>query len=470
MNIQLTLAARYLRGRKLRTALTTLAIFFGVLVLFGMNTLLPAFTRAFQGNILAAAGQVDATVTLKTGDAFDAAVADRVAGVEGVRAVSRLLDRTINLPVDYLDNDPALPDPATALSLVGLDVAQATALHAYQVSDGRFLEAGDTDATVISRSLAELLGLGVGDGLTLPTPTGEQTLTIVGLLPPRTQLGDEEVLVTLPQAQAMLAMPGLINAVETNFEPVNEAERAAVEDAILAELGDTFQLGALSSNIELLANLTVAQGIFTLLGVLALLMGGFIIFNTFRTVVTERRRDIGMLRTLGASRRTILGTFLAEGLIQGVVGTALGLLGGYGLGWLGVTALAPLMSRMIHLDIGAPVVSPALVIGSVIVGVGVRLVSGMSSSWPMRNTLSRLMPLAAAMRSAGTSYLTAIEPNVSPWATTCTTCTGAGVPGVSVTPAVASAVASDAAESDGAAVSIGSGVAVAVAVAGGASA
>ena len=44
MNLQLTLAFRYLRGRKLRTMLTTLAIVFGVLVIFGMNTLIPAFT------------------------------------------------------------------------------------------------------------------------------------------------------------------------------------------------------------------------------------------------------------------------------------------------------------------------------------------------------------------------------------------------------------------------------------------
>ena len=45
MNLQLTLAARYLWGRKLRTALTTLAIVFGTLVIFGMNTILPAMLR-----------------------------------------------------------------------------------------------------------------------------------------------------------------------------------------------------------------------------------------------------------------------------------------------------------------------------------------------------------------------------------------------------------------------------------------
>jgi len=397
MTIQFTLARRYLAGRKLRTFLTTLAILFGVLVIVGMNSLLPAFTRAFQANVLAATGQVDATITLKTGDAFDAAVAGRVAGVANVRVVAGLLNRTVNLPADYLDNDPARPDPAAALSLVGIDVAQATALHAYNVIDGRFLETGDTGVAVISQSLAEMAGLGVGDTLTLPAAIGETELTIAGLLPRRTQLGNEEVLVTLEQAQTMLAMPGRINTIEANFEPVDEEGRAAIEAAILAELGPTFQLGGLATNAELLANMDVARAIFSLLGVLAVLMGGFIIFNTFRTVVAERRRDIGMLRALGAGRRTILGTFLAEGLIQGVIGTVLGIIGGYALGLLGVTLLGPMLSEMMNVDIGAPVVSPALLIGSAIIGIGVTLVAGLLPAM----SAGRVSPLEALRPSVG---------------------------------------------------------------------
>jgi putative ABC transport system permease protein len=396
MSIQFTLARRYLAGRKLRTFLTTLAIVFGVLVIFGMNSLLPAFVNAFTANIMAAADQVDATITLKTSDAFDAEVAERVADVAGVRVVSGLLDRTINLPDDYLDDDPTLPDPAAVLSLVGIDVAQATALHSYQVSDGRFLAEGDTNAAVISRSLAEPVGLGVSDTLTLPTPTGQTALTIVGILPPRAQLGNEEVLVTLSQAQAMLDMPGRINAVEANFGAVDEEARADIEAAILAELGDTFQLGGLAANSELLANMSVAQAIFSLLGVLALLMGGFIIFNTFRTVVAERRRDIGMLRALGAGRRTILGTFLTEGLIQGVIGTAVGLVAGYGLGLLGTRLLGPVLSRMMNVDIGRPVVSPGLLIGSIVIGVGVTLLAGLPAM-----SAGRVTPLEALRPSVG---------------------------------------------------------------------
>ena len=69
-----------------------------------------------------------------------------------------------------------------------------------------------------------------------------------------------------------------------------------------------------------------------MIGVLTLFMGGFIIFNTFRTIVAERRHDIGMLRAIGASRRTIVGLILTEGLVQGVVGTAIGMALGYLLG------------------------------------------------------------------------------------------------------------------------------------------
>ena len=106
-------------------------------------------------------------------------------------------------------------------------------------------------------------------------------------------------------------------------------------------------------------------------------MGGFIIFNTFRTIAAERRRDIGMLRAIGASRRTIVGLILIEGLLQGSMGTLIGMGLGYLLGAGPVAAIEPLMAQFIHLRIGAPVVSPALVVVTVVLGVGVTVVAGL---------------------------------------------------------------------------------------------
>src|SRR5258707_557830 len=101
MGIQLTLAARYLLGRKLRTFLTTLAIVFGVLVIFSMNSIMPTLMASFTANILAASGQVDVTITHQNGDAFATMVVNKVAAVQGVQAVTGSLNRTVNLPTNW---------------------------------------------------------------------------------------------------------------------------------------------------------------------------------------------------------------------------------------------------------------------------------------------------------------------------------------------------------------------------------
>ena len=114
------------------------------------------------------------------------------------------------------------------------------------------------------------------------------------------------------------------------------------------------------------ASIKLAEALFNAFGFLALFMGGFIIFNTFRTLVAERRRDLGMLRAVGASRRMIIGLILTEGLVQGGVGTLLGMLVGYLLG-------AAAWPRSRHLEpsstcLGAPVVTPGMVMLTVVSG------------------------------------------------------------------------------------------------------
>ena len=391
MNLQITLAIRYLSGRKLRTLLTTLAIVFGVLVIFGMNTILPTIMKSFQANMIAAAGQVDATITHKTGEAFSPELLDKVSAVPGVRVVSGLLERTVNLPADYFDHDPATADRYSALSLVGTDPAQAQTIHTYPITNGRFLEVSDSASAIISKTLAEGINLKLGGTLTLPTPNGTTDLTIVGILPQRAIPGNEELIVTLAQAQSMLDMPGQINTIEANFDSVDKTRRAEIESALQVAVGDDFQLQAIGSGAELLTNLRVGQIIFNVLGVMALLMGGFIIFNTFRTIVAERRRDIGMLRAVGAKRSTIMGVILVEGLLQGAIGTALGLTLGYGLGLLSVTVMGSIMQQYLNVHMGPPVISITVLIGSIVIGMGVTVAAGLFPAL----SASRVTPLEA---------------------------------------------------------------------------
>jgi putative ABC transport system permease protein len=124
---------------------------------------------------------------------------------------------------------------------------------------------------------------------------------------------------------------------------------------------------------------------------MALIMGGFIILNTFRTLVAERRRDIGMLRALGASRKTVLNLIVMESLVQGVLGTALGLVGGYLLVKAILVITGPILSMKLGFQVGEPSFSPLMVILSIALGIGVTLIGGLFPAI----SASRLTPLEA---------------------------------------------------------------------------
>jgi putative ABC transport system permease protein len=387
----LLIASRYLFGRKLRTFLTTLAIIFGVFVIFGMNTLIPTMLDAFMSSAISASGQVDVTITQKTDDAFSKRILDKVTATQGVKTAAGYLKRTVNLPENYVDGDSSAPDEISAVTLVGLD-NDAFTLHTYDVADGRFIRSSDDDRAVITTTLADAFGVGLGDTFKLPTTVGTIELTVTGLLPARAIPGNEEVIVSLYEAQKLLDMEGQINVIEANLATTDEAARAQIVSAIEARLGRNFKVGAITTGSELLSNLAVAQIGFSMFGVFALLMGGFIIFNTFRTIVAERRRDIGVLRSIGASRRTIVGLILAEGLLQGIVGTVIGIAIGYFLAVLILTALAPIYKSFVHLTIKTtPVVPPSLVVVTILVGIGVTLFAGFLPAL----SASRVSPLEA---------------------------------------------------------------------------
>jgi len=134
MRVQLIMALRYMSGRKLRTALTTLAVVFGVAVLFGMNALLPTMLQAFRQTVLATTGKVDLVFTSVTDGPFPAERMEAVRGVEGIAEVTGSLRRNVLLPPDM-----ASRAGLNAVTLVGVEPEVAARLRHYPLKEGRFL-------------------------------------------------------------------------------------------------------------------------------------------------------------------------------------------------------------------------------------------------------------------------------------------------------------------------------------------
>ncbi|MDO8964471.1 MAG: ABC transporter permease [Coriobacteriia bacterium] len=396
MSIQFSLAWRYLIGRGMRTLLTTLAVSLGVTVIFGLNGLLPTMLDAFRSSTLGAAGQVDITITSDTGESFSSDVAREAARVNGVAAALPVLRRAVNLPLE-----PGA-DPATSVSVlqvVGIDVRTAPKVRVFPVSEGRALSAGDGDSVVLASDLAGRLGARVGSELSLPSSVGTQRLRVVGLLSAPTLPGGEEVFVPLPSAQRLFGLPQRINAVELKVAP--GADRAAVEVAVGRAVGPRYKLGGAGTFEQLLASIQVGEAAFNMFGVFALAAGAFIILNTFRTVVSERRRDVGMLRALGAKRSTVVGMFLLEAAFQGVLGTLTGLIFGYLMAEGLIASIRPFYSQFIRgLTLGGPQFTLTTWVSAIGLGMAVTLLAALFPAL----SAGRVTPLEAMRPQVGAVY------------------------------------------------------------------
>ena len=122
-----------------------------------------------------------------------------------------------------------------------------------------------------------------------------------------------------------------------------------------------------------------------------LLVGAFMIFNTFTITVAQRTREYGLLRALGASRRQILSSVLLEALAVGLVASILGVIGGLGVA-IGLKALLSAVGIPIPAD--TVVVKASTVVISMTVGVGVALLAAVS---PARKA-AEVPPIAAMQR------------------------------------------------------------------------
>ncbi len=394
MSIQFTLAWRYLRGRGLRSLLTTLAVVFGVMLIFGLNGIIPTMIDAFSRNLLSAAGRIDLTVTSALNQPFGLDVLDKVTAVRGVAAATPQVQRIAPLP----RKEDAPADALVQLSVIGIDPNTVGEIRDFPLSSGRVLVSGDGQSAVLSADLAQQLGLQLGGTLTLPAAGGTERFRVVGLLSTATVPGQEQVFVPLRAAQRLFGFGPRINVVEAVF--ATGADRSATEQAVARSLGPDYTIGGLSTNTSLLASLQVGVFAYNMFGVFALATAGFIILNSFRTVVAERRRDIGMLRAIGTSRRTIIGMFLIESLFQGAVGTGLGILAGWGMA-LGMFAiLAPVFETVIHMRIGDPIFTLPTWAEAIGLGIGVTVAAAIV---PAR-AAGRITPMDAMRPQLGELY------------------------------------------------------------------
>jgi putative ABC transport system permease protein len=359
---------RELWRRPGRTVLTLLGIVIGVAAVVSVSVAASTAGTAFQDMFAAVGGRASLEVVAQGQGGFDGAVASSLEAVPGVKAA-----------VPAVQEQAALlgGKGRVAVLVMGVDPARDGLVRDYVVQSGAALAAGAAPGSpppvLMEAGFARAQGLEVGSAVRLLTRTGSTEGVVRGLLAPSGAAmfnGGAALFMPLADAQRLFDLGTTVNTIALVLTA--GAEREAVRTAVERVLPPGLTVQTPSSRGDL-AEMTLAstQLGLSVVSALSLVAGGFIILNAFLMSVGERRRQLALLRALGATRRQVTRLLLREALLLGGLGTSLGLLAGLGAS----VALTAALSALLGVHLPALKFSPRPFVLGAILGPGLSLVA-----------------------------------------------------------------------------------------------
>jgi lipoprotein-releasing system permease protein len=328
-------AGRYLRARKGERFVSIIAIFslvgiaLGVATLIVVSSVMSGFQQELVGRILGVNGHI--TIEAPAGGRIDryAPLVQGIAGLSGVTSAVAVLDGQVLLTTDRGGGTGGLVRGMTIADL------RRIAPVADHVIAGRFDDLAGDDAIMVGASLAQSDQLTVGSRLTLISPQG--AATAFGSIPRiraykvvaifdagLAQYNSSVVFLPLPAAQIFFQKPDAVTGIEVRLADPDRL--APVLDGIRPLLGGRRLLlrDWRHANDQIVGVLQIQKDtMFIVLGMI-ILVAAFNVISSLIMLVKDKRRDIAVLRTMGAASGAVMRIFVMCGAFVGVTGTLLG--------------------------------------------------------------------------------------------------------------------------------------------------
>ena len=396
MWIEANIALKFLRQGRIQTALILVGVAVGVAVI----VFVVALINGLQANIIERTLGTQSHIRIQSPDEVNLRPPlppgtvelltedkrpQRLRSINNWLEVQAVLDGLPGLKaVSPLTAGPGFArrgDVLRSVSLMGIIPARYERIIPIRddIVEGEFrVGAGDA---VIGRQLAIELGLRPGNKLRLEAGQGREAIVnVAGIF----ELGVRDldarfVYLDLTQAQALLALPGGVTQIDATVNDIFAAEAIASRIARLTGLKAESWMETNAQLMNALASQSVSTNIISLMVALSVAFG---IASVLAVSVTQRTREIGILRAIGTTRRQMLGVFLLQGGLVGLVGSTFGGFAAYGLVWL-FNTVGP---GLFYIPIG-PLLIPAAMALATVTGV----LSAMAPAW----RASRLDPVVA---------------------------------------------------------------------------
>ncbi len=373
MNIleSLSLAVKNIVSSKTRTLLTMLGIIIGVaavIVIVGLGNGL----EGYVSDSFSSMGTNTLTVMVLSRGSTRTMEVEDVYGI--VAENSQYLD--LCSPTASLSGSVKVGTDTTSSSVIGVS-EDYFSIQGYEVSRGRGLQYSDiatrTKVCVVGAYLDQAYFGGNAVGQTLRV--GGQSLTIVGVLEQQAdelEEGGADDCLFLPYSTAS-RISGRVSSyvVTVPDEDLLSESKAALEDALYEffESDDFYTVTSMSEMLETMTRM-INLLVLVLAGIAAisLVVGGIGIMNIMLVSVTERTREIGIRKSLGAKERYIMQQFVIEAACTSALGGIIGILIGYGLSAAATRVVTSLMEATLTVSPSAGAVALAFGIS---VGIGI---------------------------------------------------------------------------------------------------
>ncbi len=345
MSYELLIGLRYLRAKRkstfisIITFISTAGVALGVMALIVVLAVMTGFEQDLKEKILGTNAHV---VVLKSGGEIEeyAGVMEKLKKVPGVVAATPFVYSQVMLSTGSNVSGVVLRgiEPKTDIQVTNLNKS---------LVEGRLtdLEGGparpDADVlpgVILGKELAKNLNLFLGDPVNIVSPLGN--LTPFGMAPKMKRFrvaglfntgmfeyDSTLAYVGLHEAQEFLSLDKAVTGIQLKVADVYHADRIAAE--INRGLGyDYFARDWMRMNKNILFALKTEKMVMFIILTLIVLVAAFGIASTLFMVVMEKTKDIAILKSMGATNRSIMKIFILEGLIIGTAGTVMGVLSG----------------------------------------------------------------------------------------------------------------------------------------------
>ncbi|HEY8438497.1 MAG TPA: FtsX-like permease family protein [Candidatus Limnocylindrales bacterium] len=401
----ISLALRSLGARPGRTALSIIGVALGIGVLYASLAADAGITSSIDRTVRDLVGRADLRI-----EAFGAAgiTKESLAAVEdapGVAVAAPALERRT-----YLSPAADQTTPSAPVTALGIRPADETRVRDLPLASGSPLASDDAMTALVTQTLATSDGLALGGTVTFGGPDGDVDLEITGVLRGDGPLvGSAGRTVVLPLA-TMQRVFG--DDTVSRIDVVAGQGATPAETATAIGVALTSQPYVLSSPTDIATSLRSSTADFrsttAMIAAVALFVGAFLIFNTLSMTVTERIRELGLLRAAGATRRQLIAFVLTQAVAMGALGAVLGVVAGLVLAELVAIELRTVQA--IPFERVDPRVGSIVAI--VVIGLAVTVAAAIEPAWragriaPVEALRERLDP--ASGRRARLRWLIAV--------------------------------------------------------------